>query len=173
MKSNAAKTGLLITLMIISLITKAQIMENQIKSKQEVFAEVSRHTQQLSPTELNNMMNSEQKFVLIDVRTEKEHDAGYISGSMWLPRGFIENKIQKVCKNSDAVIVVYCSLGGISLLAAKTLQELGYKKVYSIKGGMKTWVEEGYPVYNLFGEIKVTGFMKRDPELSTYNMFQE
>ena len=159
--------------MIVSLITKAQIMENQIKNKQEVFAEASRHTQQLSPAELNSMMNSEQEFVLIDVRTEKEHDAGYISGSMWLPRGFLEVKIQKACENPDAVIVVYCTLGGMSLIAAETLQELGYKNVYSIKGGMKAWIEEGYSLYNLFGEIKVTGFMKKDPELSTYNMFQE
>jgi len=159
--------------MIFSLITKTQIMENQIKSKQDVFAEVSRHTKQLSPAELNNMMNSEQEFVLIDVRTAKEHDAGFISGSMWLPRGFIENKIQNVCKNPDAVIVVYCSLGGISLLAAKTLQELGYKNAFNIKGGMKAWVEDGYSLYNLFGEIKVISFMKKDPELSTYNMFQE
>jgi len=173
MKSKAAKIGLVITLMTFSVITKSQIMENQIKSKQEVFAEASMHTQQLSPAELNNMMNSEQDFVLIDVRTEKEHDAGYISGSMWLPRGFIEVKIQKACKNPDAVIVVYCSLGGMSLLAAQTLQELGYKNVYSIQGGMKAWVDEGYSLYNLFGEIKVTGFMKKDPELSTYNMFQE
>jgi len=172
MKSKAAKTGLAITLMIFSLITKAQNMENQIKSKQDVFAEVSRLTQQLSPAELNNLMNSEQEFFLIDVRTEKEHDAGYISGSMWLPRGFLEVRIQEVCPDPDALIVVYCSLGGISLLAVKTLQELGYRNVYSIKGGMKAWVGEAYSLYNLLGEFKVVNLMKKDPNLSTYDMFQ-
>ena len=173
MKNKAAKTSLVLLLMIFSIMTFAQNMESKIKTKQQVFTEISKDTPQLSPKDLKNKMDSKQEFILVDVRTEREHEAGYISGSIWLPRGFIEVKIQKVCANPDAVIVVYCSLGGISLLAVKSLQELGYKNVYSIEGGMKAWVEEGYSLYNLFGEIKVVNLMKKDPNLSSYDIFQE
>ena len=173
MKNKAAKTSLVLLLMIISIMTLAQNMDSKIKSKQQVFTEISKDTPQLSPKDLKNIMNSKQEFILVDVRTEREHDAGYITGSIWLPRGFIEVKIQKACTNPDTVIVVYCSLGGISLLAVKSLQELGYKNVFSIAGGMKAWVAEEYTLYNLCGEIKIVNLMKKDPNLSKYDLFQE
>ena len=173
MKKIAVKTSLVFLLMILSILTFAQDMETKIKNKKEVFTEARKHSQQISPGDFNNLMNSNQEFILIDVRTEREHDAGYISGSIWLPRGFIEVKIQKVCENPETVIVVYCSLGGISMLAAQSLQELGYENVYSIEGGMKAWIEEGYTLYNLFGEIKVVNLMKKDPNYSTYNVLAD
>ena len=173
MKNKTEKTSLVLLLMVFSLMTFAQNIDEKIKSKQQVYSENIKDTPQLNPTELKNKMDSTQEFILIDVRTEKEHDAGYISGSIWIPRGFIEFKIQEVCKNPETVIVVYCSLGGISILAVKSLQELGYKNVFSIEGGMKAWVEEEYSLYNLFGEFKVVNLMKKDPNLSTYDIFQE
>jgi len=173
MKSKTKKTSVVLLLIVLSLMTFAQNIDGKIKSKHQVFLENIRDTPQINPKELKNKMDSILEFILIDVGTEREHDAGYISGSIWLPRGFIELKIQKVCKNPKTVIVVYCSLGGRSILAVKSLQKLGYKNVFNLEGGTKAWIKEEYPLYNLFGEIKVVNFGKKDPDLSTYDIFQE
>jgi len=166
---NTTTTGLVLFLLGFPLVTFAQ----EIKSKQQVYAENIKDTPQIHPKELKNKMDSRQDFILIDLRTEREHDAGYISGSVWIPRGFLEYKIQEICTDPETEIIVYCGRGGLSILAVKTLQELGYKKVFSLEGGMIAWVENEYTIYNQHGEIKVVNLMGKDPYLSTYDIFNQ
>jgi len=45
--------------------------------------------------------------------------------------------------------------------------------VLSLEGGMYAWVEKEYSLYNLHGEIKVVNFEKKDPNLSTYDIFKK
>jgi rhodanese-related sulfurtransferase len=40
-------------------------------------------------------------------------------------------------------VIVYCAGGVRSVLAADALQKMGYKKVYSLKGGIKGWKDQG------------------------------
>jgi rhodanese-related sulfurtransferase len=47
---------------------------------------------------------------------------------------------------TEARIVVLCASGGRSLLAAKTLHEMGYTTVCSMNGGMNAWKASGLPV---------------------------
>jgi rhodanese-related sulfurtransferase len=100
-------------------------------------------------------MNSEEGtvFTLIDVREDAEHYAGYIPGSVHLSRGRLEFNIDKdefweeeglYKPAKDEIIVLYCKKGERSVLAAEALGKLGYKKVYTIIGGWKTW-ERTYP----------------------------
>jgi rhodanese-related sulfurtransferase len=160
MKNKTAKTSLVLLLIMVSLMAFAQNINENIAK-----------TPQINPKELKDKMDSKQEFILIDLRTEREHDAGYISGSTWIPRGFLEYKIQDVYKNPETEIVVYCGRGGRSILAVKSLQKLGYKNVFSIEGGMHAWVAKEYSLYNLHGEIKVVNFEKKDPNLSSYGIF--
>ncbi len=168
MKSKTTKAGLVLFLLVVSLWTFAQ----EIKSKQQIYAENITDTPQIHPKELMNKMDSIRDFLLIDVRTEREHDAGYISGSIWIPRGFLEYKIQEVCTDPETEIIVYCGRGGLSILAVKTLQKLGYKNAFSLEGGLIAWVENEYTIYNQHGEIKVVNLMEKDPYLSTYDIFK-
>ena len=169
MKNKSTKIGLVLVLLVISLVTFAQ----EIKSKQQVYSENIKDTPQINPKELKNKMESVRDFLLIDLRTEREHDAGYISGSIWIPRGFLEYKIQEVCTNPETEIIVYCGRGGLSILAVKSLQKLGYKNAFSLEGGMIAWIENEYTIYNQHGEIKVVNLMKKDPYLSTYDIFKQ
>jgi len=169
MKNKTRKTGLVLFLLVVSLGTFAQ----EIKSKQQVYAENIKDTPQLQPKELKKKLDSRQDFILIDLRTEREHDAGYISGSIWIPRGFLEYKIQEVCTDPETEIIVYCGRGGLSILAVKSLQKLGYNNVFSLEGGMIAWVENEYTIYNQHGEIKVVNLMKKDPYLSAYDIFNQ
>jgi len=46
----------------------------------------------------------------------------------------------------DARIMVACASGGRSLLAAQTLQSMGYPNVVSMAGGFNEWSKQGFPV---------------------------
>jgi 3-mercaptopyruvate sulfurtransferase SseA len=47
--------------------------------------------------------------------------------------------------------------------AARTLLGMGYPKVREIEGGLVLWIEEGLPLRNQYGEVKVTDFVEKDP----------
>jgi rhodanese-related sulfurtransferase len=109
-------------------------------------------------------VNSDQDFILLDVRTEKEYLAGHIKNAVWLPRGFIEFKVQKLIDQPVTEIILYCKRGSRSALAAYTLIEMGYKNVLNLEGGFEQWVVDGNSVYNDHGEIRVINFEKLEEE---------
>jgi len=82
---------------------------------------------------------------VIDVREADEHAQGAIPGATWIPRGFLESKIERVVSDRGAPIVVYCAGGNRSLFAARSLGELGYTNVRSLSGGFTAWKRAGLP----------------------------
>ena len=86
------------------------------------------------------------KPVLIDVREKQETDAGLLPGAKLVPRGFLELRIEETVPDHGADVVLYCAGGTRSLLAARTLQEMGYARVRSLAGGFSAWKDAGLPV---------------------------
>lgn len=78
--------------------------------------------------------------VLLDVREENEFRAGHIGGSTHLSRQVLETRIGEVVPDPSTPIVVYCTVGHRSALAADTLQKLGYRSVASIAGGLNAYL---------------------------------
>jgi len=78
--------------------------------------------------------------VLIDVREEKEFQAGNLQGSILIPRGSIESRIATAVPDKSTPIVTYCAVGHRSAIAADTLQKLGYSNVVSLAGGLKVYL---------------------------------
>lgn len=94
------------------------------------------------------------KSLLIDVREPNEHAQGYIAHAINVPRGLIEFAIfdhprlkPKIQENQENTpIYLYCKSGGRSALAAQSLQNLGFNKVYSLAGGIQAWESSGYKI---------------------------
>ena len=93
--------------------------------------------------------------LIFDIREQAEYRQGCIPGAIHLSRGLIEFHIHKVVEQSrtdlntpqeEQAIVLYCGTGGRSSLAAKTVEELGYKNVKSIDGGIVAWAQAQLPV---------------------------
>ncbi len=82
---------------------------------------------------------------LIDVREREEYREGHLPGAISVPRGFLEMKIEETVPDRDAEIIAYCQGGTRSLIAAKILKEMGYKKVVSMAGGFSAWKGAGNP----------------------------
>jgi rhodanese-related sulfurtransferase len=86
------------------------------------------------------------QLAFVDVREADEHARGFIPGTVYIPRSFLELRVENVIKNKEQAVVVYCASGVRSLFAAKSLQELGYTRVLSLAGGFNGWQKAGLPV---------------------------
>lgn len=78
---------------------------------------------------------------LIDVREPNEFSQDAIEGMINMPRGLLEFQIANHPKLQDENTPIYliCRSGGRSVLAAESLQRMGYQQVYSVSGGMLAW----------------------------------
>lgn len=108
----------------------------------ELVNAAKKEINEITPEQLKNMQSSGEKFKLIDVREPDEVAQGAIGGSVAVPRGMLEYKIDTVTTDKDAPIVCYCGGGGRSALAAHNLKKMGFRNVMSLAGGYKGWKEK-------------------------------
>lgn len=92
-----------------------------------------------TPAQVNSRLAKSQPFHLIDVREDDEWTQGRLPKALHLARGILERDIEKTVPDKNSEIVLYCGGGFRSALAAESLQKMGYKNVYSMKGGFRKW----------------------------------
>ena len=80
--------------------------------------------------------------VVVDIREAAEYEAGAIPGSVFLSRGVLESNITAQVPDRDREIILYCATGHRSVVAANSLQLLGYSRVSSLAGGFEQWKAE-------------------------------
>lgn len=88
-------------------------------------------------------IEKEENILLIDVRTPKEYNEGFIKGALnidFLNTKTFNNKIQELDKNKE--LYIYCRSGGRSQKAAKIMSKMGFEKVYDLKGGYLNWTKK-------------------------------
>jgi sulfur-carrier protein adenylyltransferase/sulfurtransferase len=114
-----------------------------MKTKTDLLKDARSQVPELTAVELSKLP---QKPVLIDVREKDETDAGILPGARMVPRGFLELRIEEAVPDHGADVVLYCAGGTRSLLAARSLREMGYSRVRSLAGGFGAWKAAGLPV---------------------------
>jgi sulfur-carrier protein adenylyltransferase/sulfurtransferase len=97
-----------------------------------------------TPEEVAERLAGGTRLQLLDVREQEEVEQGIIPRARHLSRAHFESRAEDVVPGKDDEVVVYCATGVRSVFAAKTLEELGYSKVSSMKGGFVRWRELGY-----------------------------
>lgn len=98
---------------------------------------------EIDPTTLDAELKAGGTPIVIDVRESDEHATGIIPGAIHIPRGYLELRVEKAIADRAAPVVVYCAGGTRSLLAARSLGELGYTNVRSLAGGFTGWKRNG------------------------------
>lgn len=91
--------------------------------------------------------------LFIDIREPNETAAGYPVGSELIPRGVLEMQltglpayqylIEGLASAAQLPIYLLCRSGARSVLAAASLQNMGYENVYSVAGGVIEWQRQG------------------------------
>ena len=95
---------------------------------------------------IKERMDSGKTLVILDVREESEWNRGHLPGAIQLGRGILERDIERLIPDADQEIILYCSGGFRSALAADNLLKMGYTRPVSMNGGMKAWLAAGFPV---------------------------
>lgn len=114
-------------------------------ASREIMRQARRQVPEWSPPQVKAALagQDDHKVVLVDVREKHEWNEGYIPGAIHVPRGFLELQIEESVPDKDATVVLYCAGGTRSLIAGRTLQEMGYKNVVSMSGGFGFWKGSG------------------------------
>lgn len=84
--------------------------------------------------------------VVLDVRTKKEHSEAHLPGAILIDitEGNFEQEIAKLDKSKT--YLVHCAAGGRSARACKKMDQLGFKSLYNMEGGLTAWQKAGKPV---------------------------
>ncbi len=75
--------------------------------------------------------------IILDVREEAEYAFGHIAGSLSIPIGELEERLEELDREKE--IYVICRTGTRSDLAARKLSEKGFKKVFNVLPGISYW----------------------------------
>ena len=77
------------------------------------------------------------EYILIDVRSRREYKETHLNNSINIPLYEIKKDIIKLIKNKNKKLLLVCQSGIRSAKAVKILEDLGYKEVYNLKGGLE------------------------------------
>jgi len=124
-----------------------------IKSSQTLVSEALKKIKIIKSEEALKLFNDNQ-CNLIDIRDIRElQSEGRVENSKHIPRGMLEFWLDPESiyfkdgkLDMDKEVVLFCAGGLRSALAAKSLQEMGYKKVSHIKGGFALMKANGFKI---------------------------
>ena len=94
--------------------------------------------QQITAEEAKNIMDSNDNFIILDVREQDEFDAGHIPGAILISYTEIEKKAAEMLPDKAQLILVYCRSGRRSKIASESLVKLGYTNIKEF-GGIIDW----------------------------------
>ena len=94
----------------------------------------------ISAAELNRIMQKEDIF-LVDVHVPEER---HIKGTdFYMPYNEIEKYQDKLPKDKNSAIYLYCEGGPMGNAAARSLYALGYRNLINLEGGANAWRKAG------------------------------
>jgi rhodanese-related sulfurtransferase len=115
---------------------------------------------EVMPWDLEERMQENPDLLIVDVREPYEFDAMHIAGSINVPRGILESAcewdyeetVPELVQARDREIVVVCRSGYRSVLAAHSMQVLGYTNVVSLQTGLRGWKDYDQPLEDAEGK---------------------
>ncbi len=105
--------------------------------------EAKSHVRETDVAGYKGMLARGEKPVLVDVREDKEYDAGHVKGAVHMSKGTIERDIETKYPDKATSLVLYCGGGFRSALVADNLQKMGYTNPISLDGGWRALQTSG------------------------------
>ena len=113
---------------------------------QAIVKDAKTRIKEIDADQLKKLLASGERFTLVDVREDSEWSEGHAAGALHIGKGVIERDIESKVSSKDAKLVLYCSGGNRSALAADSLMKMGYSNVFSLAGGMGAYKSAGLPI---------------------------
>ena len=112
----------------------------------KIVNDAKQRVRETTVDEVKARLDRGEKFVLVDVREDREFDADHLPGAVHLGRGIIERDIEGKYPDLGTELVLYCGGGFRSALTCDAAQKMGYRSVHSLIGGYKGIVAAGWPM---------------------------
>ncbi len=148
-----------------------------MKTFNELIADALKRITEIFPWDLETILeNSAPPPLLVDIREPYEFQAGHIQGAINVPSGILEtaaeedyeDTVPELAQAREAEVILICRSGNRSVLAADTLQQMGFQRVVSVKTGMRGWSDDDRPIYGLEIDGK-TPLIDSDLAFETFN----
>jgi sulfur-carrier protein adenylyltransferase/sulfurtransferase len=111
----------------------------------QIMEEARREVPEVSAEDVRRRLERQADLTVLDVREKEEFREGHLAGATSLPRGFLEMRVEETIPDKRTPIIAYCAGGTRSLIAARTLRQMGYTNVASMAGGFTAWKNAGMP----------------------------
>lgn len=126
----------------------------QRKTLKDMLEALTGQVDEVFPWDLQDDMAAGVPIMLVDVRCPPEYQQARIPGSINVPRGVLEQSVDwgyeetvpELVEGRERRIVLICRSGNRSLLAAHTLQQMGFGHVQSLRTGIKGWNDNEQPM---------------------------
>ena len=120
-----------------------------MKRYADLITDALPYIREVFPWDLEDIMSAHTDILLLDIREPYEFEAAHIQGSINVPRGILEAACEygyeetnpELVRAREREVVVICRSGNRSVLAALTMQLMGYQNVCSLKTGLKGWTD--------------------------------
>ncbi len=96
---------------------------------------------QIDAYEAASLMEIEENYIILDVRTQAEFEATHIPGAICIPNETITDQPIERLPDKDQLILIYCRSGNRSKQASEKLVKLGYTNIVEF-GGISSWPGE-------------------------------
>jgi len=131
-----------------------------VKNFLELIRNCLTDVREIMPWDLEERLAANPDLLVVDVREPDEFAAMHIDGSINVPRGILESAcewdyeetVPELVRARDREVVVVCRSGYRSVLAANSMQVLGYGKVASLKTGLRGWKDYEQPLVDAAGQ---------------------
>ena len=137
MKNLIAIIVILVILVAIGIFLKnrnSSTEENKITTKEP-------NIQYVSMNDIEKIMNENENYIILDVRTIEEYNDGHIPGAICIPNETIDENVVSKLPDKEQLILIYCRSGNRSKQATKKLKDLGYLNLIEF-GGIIDWPGE-------------------------------
>ena len=95
----------------------------------------------ISMQEAVELMEQENDYIILDVRTVEEYESGHIPGAICVQNEEIGSESIPELPDKEKLIMVYCRSGNRSKQAAEKLAKIGYSNIVEF-GGIRDWKGE-------------------------------
>jgi rhodanese-related sulfurtransferase len=97
----------------------------------------------ITQSQLSELIQNDDDFLLIDVRTEGEYNDGHLPGAIVIPYNEFETRYEEILEFKDKKVILYCHVGGMGDHAGRVLIKNGFTNVENLEGGIARWRNTG------------------------------
>lgn len=128
-----------------------------MKTFAQIAAEIAPQINEMMPWEVEEHLEAHSESLIVDIRETHEYDTMHIQNSINVPRGILENACEwdfeetepELVKARKRPVLLVCRSGNRTILAAYTLQLMGYENVISLKTGLRGWSDYELPLVDI------------------------